>query len=121
MKKIVLSIFSALMLFSACTKTNRDKPGSGQNDLSITVLETSDPITSAEVCGEIYDNVLQWTTGIPLTLKIQFKGNDELAQYKIEIHNNFDCHGHDRPLSEWAYLNIGELSGKNSTVVEEIP
>src|SRR5690606_23064125 len=31
------------------------------------------------------------------------------------------CHGHDKPLSAWTYLHVGDLSGKEQTVVEEIP
>src|SRR5690606_26766132 len=122
MKKSAFLLLSVVVLFGACTKKSQDKAGGkGDNVPSITVLETSVPLSSAEVCGEIFDNVLQLTSGIQLTLKLQFKSGNDLGQYKIDIHNNFDCDGHDKPLSAWTYLHVGDLSGKEQTVVEEIP
>lgn len=121
MKKSAFLLLSVVVFFVACTKDKPDKGAGNHSAPVITVLETSVPVSSAEVCGEMFDNVLQLTSGIPLTLKIQFKSPNALSQYKIDIHSNFDCHGHDKPLSEWTYMHVGDLSGKEQTVVEEIP
>lgn len=121
MRKVIIAIAVtvSVILMVACGKET--VPPKGENELSINILETSVPVTSAEVCGVEHNNVLQLTTGQPLVLKMQFKGAEELSQYKIDIHANFDCHGHERPLSEWQYLKVENISGKEATVTESIP
>lgn len=110
----------ALALFAgSCGK--KPKTPTGTTALKIEILETSVAVSSAEVCGTMYDNVLQLTSGIPLSLKLQFTGARNLAQYKIDIHSNFDCHAHERPLSEWRLLKIGELTGTTAVLTETIP
>lgn len=121
MKRIIgLIVLTGFVIVLAACGKNKTTPGD-EHELSIKILETSVPVTTAEVCGVDHDNVLKLTTGIPLTLKMQFKGAQELSQYKIDIHANFDCHGHERPLSEWQFLKVEDLSGKEAMVTETIP
>ncbi len=121
MKKVLslVAIAFSMFLLSSCDKDKTNPEN--ENVLGITILETSVPKESAEVCGTMQDNVLKLTTGVPLVLKMQLKGNRNLSQYKIDIHANFDCHGHERPLSEWHYLKVENISGKDVTVTETIP
>lgn len=116
---IIATLLLGILFFSSCDKKKRAP--SDSTDLRIEVLATSIPVSSAEVCGTLYDNVLQLRSGIPLNLKLQFTGANNLAQYKIDIHSNFDCHAHERPLSEWRLLRIGDLSGTTALITETIP
>ena len=47
-----------------------------------------------EICGSLKPTVFQLTGGDILSFDVIFRDNDALSQYKIDIHNNFDCHGH---------------------------
>lgn len=113
------TVLCLIWLLISCGK--KPKTPEDNTTFSIEVLETSVPVTSAEVCGTMYDNVLQLVSGTPLALSIKFSGSNNLAQYKIDIHNNFDCHAHERPMSEWHFLKIGEITGKTATITETIP
>lgn len=123
MERFSLKIITTLCFIWLLSSCDKNTPGpAGASALKITVLETSVPVTMAEVCGMTYDNVLQLTTGTSFILKIRFEGPRDLSQYKIDIHSNFDCHAHQKPvLGEWNYLKIGDLSGTDLTVTEEIP
>jgi hypothetical protein len=52
-----------------------------------------------------------------LTLEVRFSDNEALSQYKVDIHNSFDCHGHARisgpqdEATEWNLLELEDLSG----------
>lgn len=122
-KKLIGGIAAMLCVaffFSACNKNGRD--GLGGEALEIAVQETSVPVSTAIVCGTMYNNVLPLITGNPLILKIRFKGENNLAQYKIDIHNNFDCHAHQkRTVAEWRYLTVKDISGKDVVITEAIP
>lgn len=113
------AILCLVLLLASCGK--QQKTPKDTTAFSIEVLATSVPVTSAEVCGTMYDNVLQLVSGTPLALTIKFSGSNNLAQYKIDIHNNFDCHAHERPMSEWHFLKIGDITGKTTTITETIP
>lgn len=113
------AIFCLILLLGSCGK--KQKTPTNTTAFSIEVLETSVPLTRAEVCGTMYDNVLQLASGTPLALTIKFSGSNNLAQYKIDIHSNFDCHAHERPMSEWRFLKIGDITGKTATITETIP
>ena len=116
---IIASFLLGILFISSCDK--KTGPPSDTTGLLIEVLETSVPVSSAEVCGTLYDNVLQLTSGAPLSLKLQFTGANNLAQYKIDIHSNFDCHAHERPFTELRLLKIGELNGTSALITETIP
>mgnify|MGYP001066326184 FL=1 len=115
----ILALFSLLLLLASCGK--KQAAPVNTDAFKIEVLETSVPVTTAEVCGTTCDNVLQLTSGTPLSLSIAFSGQENLAQYKIDIHSNFDCHAHERPLSEWRFLKVADISGKQITITEAIP
>ncbi|HLU17562.1 MAG TPA: DUF4625 domain-containing protein [Edaphocola sp.] len=110
------AVLLASIFIVSCEKKNKD-----QNKRPvITILETSVPQISADVCGTIQDNVLPMLSGEELRIKMRFEGAHELSEYKIDIHPNYDCHGHERPLSEWEYLHIAPVSGKLAEVTEHI-
>lgn len=85
----------------------------------------------AEICSSIEPKVFLLTGGDQLGFDILFEDNEQLSQYKVDIHNNFDCHGHGGGVApkvvvpnvpnqtiDWAVLDIQSLSGKSQTVVK---
>ncbi len=81
------------------------------------------------VCGEEEPSVFQITGGEVLTFDIVFTDDVALSQFKVDIHNNFDCHGHgggsapniavpsvNNVTTDWTVLDIGNLSGQSEQV-----
>lgn len=77
-----------------------------------------------EICGSQESEVFRLSGGEDLTFDIIFKDNEALTQYKIDIHNNFDCHGHgggvapkivipnvNSQTNDWTVLDIQQISG----------
>ena len=78
----------------------------------------------AEICGGEEPVVFNVSGGEELSFDAVFNDDVALSQYKIDIHNNFDCHGHgggsapsvavpnvDNQTTDWTVLEIVELSG----------
>lgn len=81
-----------------------------------------------EVCGVVEDSVFQLLSGDTLLFDVLFSDDVALSQYKIDIHQNFDCHGHgggaapggiqpqaSNQTNDWAVLEIIDLSGTQQT------
>lgn len=119
------------LFFQACEKSD--------TDLSTPKMEieelTPDPQAS-EICGAILDSVFVLTGGDQLKFEVIFRDDVALSQYKIDIHSNFDCHGHgpgavpgvavpqvDNLTADWAVLDIVDLSGtaQNISRTLEVP
>jgi len=96
----------------------------------IEIVESIPQAEESIICGNIDSNVFLLTGGDQLTLDCVFSDNEGLSQYKIDIHNNFDCHGHgggtapsivvpnvDNVTTDWTVLNIEDLTGTSSSVV----
>ena len=133
MKKQIFQIvaFAALFTLSAC----------GGEDVDVTppTLEAMayDPMpVAAEICGAEEPTVFLLTGGDELFFDIIFSDDNALSQYKVDIHNNFDCHGHgggrapsvvvpnvENQTTDWTVLDIQELSGTSSSVKQtlEVP
>lgn len=82
-----------------------------------------------EICGTEDPNVFRLTGGEDLIFDVLFKDNESLAEYKIDIHNNFDCHGHgggvapkivvpnvNNQTNDWTVLDIQKISGLQAPV-----
>jgi len=126
MNKQIFQILTFLVLFglSAC----------GGDDVDVTPptmeLNAYVPIPiEDEICGAQEAVVFQLTGGDELSFDAIFSDNDALSQYKVDIHNNFDCHGHgggsapavptpnvDNLTTDWTVLDIKEISGLSSSV-----
>lgn len=89
-----------------------------------------------EICGSQEAVVFQLTGGEQLSFDAVFNDNEALTQYKIDIHNNFDCHGHgggvapsvavpnvENQTTDWTVLKIENISGTSAPVSEtlEVP
>ena len=83
-----------------------------------------------EVCGTEEPVVFQLKGGDELTFDVVFSDNAALSQYKVDIHNNFDCHGHgggsapsiiipniSNQTTDWSILDIQDISGQNVQVM----
>ncbi len=68
------------------------------------------------ICGTEAPNVFLLTSGQSLDFEIVFRDNEALSQYKIDIHSNFDCHGHTRNTEDWSVLEVIDLSGTEQRV-----
>lgn len=119
--------FFALMIislaFTAC--------GGDENDLSppeILIEETNPSEKQVTICGE-EEMGFELLSGDTLHFQLEIKDNEALSELKVEIHDNFDCHGHggsqtpsfDPPdvsqqTTDWTVLDIQELSGSTETL-----
>lgn len=106
----------------------------GKDNVDLTppsiVMESYMPMPEEdEICGAQDPVVFQLTGGDELNFEILFSDNEALSQYKVDIHNNFDCHGHgggsapsiqvpnvENQTTDWTVLSINNLSGTSSTV-----
>jgi len=76
---------------------------------------------SGLVCGTLEDNVIYAKSTETISFDFFFEDNEALSQYKIDIHNNFDCHGHRGPMTEdWNLQQIEDISGQTNTINEQI-
>ena len=105
------------ILFIAC---------GGDNDLSppeIEVIESIPPLSQQLICGELEEGYKLYS-GDTLIMDLRITDNEELSELKVDIHDNFDCHGHggnrapgfetpdiSQETTDWTLLNINELSG----------
>lgn len=79
---------------------------------------------AAEICGSIEPEVFLLTGGEQLTFDALFTDNEALSQIKVDIHHNFDCHGHgggaapslvvpnvNNQTEDWTVLTIDDITG----------
>ncbi len=105
-----------LLLLWAC---NEDGPTNEGPDIQSPVIEviSSDPQAGeGMICGSEESNVIRVTTGNEINLSLTFSDDRNLSQYKIDVHNNFDCHSHGRLAASWQVLRIEDVSGKKMTI-----
>ncbi len=113
--------FLFLLLFVACTEDGSINEGPDTQKPIITVLESTPVAQDQMICKSMESNVISATTGSDIILSLEFSDDSNLSQYKIDIHNNFDCHAHGRvAASSWQLLKIENISGKTVNVEEVI-
>jgi hypothetical protein len=80
--------------------------------------------TTAIVCGESADNVIPITGGQSLNFTFLATDDRALGQYKIDIHDDFDCHGHDGERTTlpniWTLLDVVDFSGDRQTISRQL-
>lgn len=126
MKKQIFQILSLFVLFclSACGGDNVDVTPPSMEAMAYIPAPIVD-----EICGTQEPVVFQLTGGDQLTFDVIFNDDNALSQYKIDIHNNFDCHGHgegsapfiavpnvNNQTTDWALLDIQNISGMTAPV-----
>lgn len=75
------------------------------------ILNAVPAFQAAEVCGELASKVITVYTKDTIVWDVSMTDNEALSQYKIDIHENFDCHGHRSPLNAWSLQKIVNLEG----------
>lgn len=91
MKKHLLLLLAGTALLAACKKTDKEKP-------SFTISTPAD--SSVFVAGQT----------IPFVAA--FADNEALSQYKIDIHDNFDGHSHEKYIANiWTQIFIENING----------
>lgn len=112
-------------LFLSCDDDN----GVDVTAPSMQIISLSPAPAPGEICGTTEDTVFTIRGGETLMAELVFSDNQALSQYKIDIHNNFDCHGHGGAAApgipvpnvgslteDWTVLSLEELSSQSETV-----
>jgi len=117
MKYSIIILFSVLLLITAMScKTDSDNTSP-----KIELVSVSPQLGSGLICGVIEENnVIQLNSNDSLKLQLRLTDNKGLSQLKIDIHENFDCHGH-KAVSPWQVLNLIDLSGTEQILSLSIP
>ena len=129
MKMKLKYIFPAfILLIFGCGESNVDL-----NAPTMEIVEYLPAPIEDEICGTQEPAVFQLTGGDELSFDILFKDDEALSQYKVDIHNNFDCHGHgggsapnivvpnvENQTTDWSVLDIQNLSGLSEQVVRTL-
>jgi hypothetical protein len=74
------------------------------------------------ICGFEDQNVFSVKGGEQIILDVIFSDNEALSQYKIDIHNNFDCHGHGSGATPGISLPVrnGDTEDWSKLIVKDI-
>ena len=93
------------------------------------VLEYNPPPGADSICGAVEQVVFRLIGGAELSFDVIFNDDEKLSQYKIDIHNNFDCHGHgggsapsvtvpnvNNQTTDWTVLDIQDLNGNMESI-----
>lgn len=103
----LLFLLLLLLGFSACKK---------EVDTTVPVfklLNVAPAFQAAEVCGELETSTIIVSTKDTIIWNVSMTDNEALSQYKIDIHENFDCHGHRSPASAWNLQKIVNIEGRS--------
>jgi hypothetical protein len=113
--KLFSAFFLLLIVLQSCKKqTDTSSP-------SIELLSVSHALQSDTVCAELeVNNVISIYSGQTLELQLKLTDNKGLSQLKIDIHENFDCHGHKSAVSPWQVLDLTDLSGTEQIITKTI-
>jgi hypothetical protein len=75
------------------------------------------PVTGV-VCGVFENNIIYAQSGDSIVFGMTFRDEQDLSQYKMVIHDDFDCHGHRGNTEDWAVQKIVDIAGTQHQVQE---
>ena len=120
----LLYVFMVALIISSCIGEDVDVTPPGIEVISY----TPSPVVGT-ICGTEEPNVFYLSGGGELSFDVIFKDDVALSQYKVDIHNNFDCHGHgggsapsvvvpnvESQTEDWTILDIQDINGKSSPI-----
>lgn len=115
MKKIA-AFLSATLLIQSCTESDNTSP-------VIEMIGLSPTPAPGLVCGQMEENVITLSSTDTLEFTFRLTDDKELSQYKIDLHNNFDCHGHSgkTETTDWYVISIEDVVGSDQTITQQLP
>jgi len=100
----------AVLTIAGCSEADNEPPVI--NDLVITPTPGL-----GIICGTEEDHVISTYTGDSIVISFTVTDNEELSQYKIDVHSNFDCHGHAKvETTVWEVIDIVDIGGLSQQV-----
>lgn len=89
----------------------------------IEVLEINPVDGPGLVCGEMENHVVEINSNDTLSGQFRLTDDSDLSQYKLDLHNNFDCHGHAGKVAttDWIVLDIVDVDGSEQLVNFSLP
>jgi hypothetical protein len=112
---VILLLSLATLLGAACN------PDVDITPPEIEVLSFDPAPAEREVCGSLEPQVFWIGGGDSLKLDLLLKDDQELSQYKLDIHENFDCHGHAGKTEDWSLLEVVDISGTEFRLQRSLP
>lgn len=128
MIKIDIKYIVLVIIFSGlgCGKEQVDLSPPSMEVVSFTPIPVEE-----EICNSQEPTVFLLTGGDELKFDVTFKDDGALSQYKVDIHNNFDCHGHgggvapattvpnvENQTVDWTVLEIHNITGVSSAITK---
>ncbi len=126
--KISFILFITLFFIVGCGSDSVDL-----NPPSISINSFTPQPGKDEICGTEELEVFRLAGGDELAFDALLTDNEALSQYKIDIHNNFDCHGHGGGVApsvavptvenltlDWTVLKINDVTGTSTSVSETL-
>ncbi len=114
LKKISCFLAAGVLGLSSCEK-EKDTTAP-----TFSIQSLSPATTTDIVCGEAASNVIPILSGQNLSFEFKLTDNEALGQYKIDIHDDFDCHGHEGERSPvptvWSVQDVVNVSGTEQTI-----
>ena len=123
--RLIISSIIAITLLASC--------GDNMVDIVPPAIQENAFIpapTEGDICGSVEPKVFKLNGGDILGFDFVFTDDVALSQYKVDIHNNFDCHGHGggsapsvavpnvtNQTEDWSVLEIQPLSGTSAPIV----
>lgn len=104
-------LMPVLLTVVGCSEADSEAP-------VITDLSISPQPTVGTVCGQDDAQVISVLTGDSIIISFTASDNEELSQYKVDVHENFDCHGHSKleETAVWEVIDIVDLDGLTADV-----
>lgn len=122
--RTIWMLLPAMLFFAAC-----EDEGVDISNPVMEIQQLTPAPKQGEVCGAMEDTVFNVSNGQTLDFIVLFKDDAALSQYKIDIHNNFDCHGHGgastpgvalpnitNQTTDWNLQDIVSLAGQEALV-----
>ena len=113
-----------LLLISSMVMVSCDKDDADRTPPEIEFMEILPEPGEGIICGESDDRVIPLKGGEKLRMDVLITDDRALSQLKVDVHPNFDCHGH-RTLSteDWIVLDLIDLEGKavEKSLIYEVP
>lgn len=121
MRKFIALLFG-LMIIGWLASCEEEADNDVQNP-DIQILQTDPLPTPTLICGN-EEEAFQLTGGDLFPIELKITDNEALSEFKLDIHSNFDCHGHGTnsglniappevasATENWSVLDIQNLQG----------